>query len=195
MNEACDRCGPAVRAAYRVERRGELYLCRNCASQQWAALSARGWTIWPAGVLAVAPQASEFPSRQKSRPAGTPTACCPGCPASRAEARQRTARAAPRRPARLPRPALAAPRSQAHPQYHRGAVGPSPDPDPITDQARQRKAYPPAAPVSGRPLPPPAASSRCRGPRPAPPRRRPAAAAAPPATRTGPRSPRSHSPR
>jgi hypothetical protein len=42
MNEACDRCGPAVRAAYRVERRGELYLCRHCASQQWAALSAQG---------------------------------------------------------------------------------------------------------------------------------------------------------
>ena len=29
-------------------------------SRQWAALSAQGWTIWPAGVLAVAPQASEF---------------------------------------------------------------------------------------------------------------------------------------
>jgi hypothetical protein len=56
MNEACDRCGPAVGAAYRVERRGGLYLCRHCASQQWAALSAQGWTIWPAGVLAVAPQ-------------------------------------------------------------------------------------------------------------------------------------------
>ena len=60
MNEACDRCGPAVHAAYRVERCGELYLCRHCASQQWWALSAQGWTIWPAGVLAVAPQASEF---------------------------------------------------------------------------------------------------------------------------------------
>jgi hypothetical protein len=28
MNETCDRCGPAVRAAYRVDRSGELYLCR-----------------------------------------------------------------------------------------------------------------------------------------------------------------------
>jgi len=61
MSEACDRCGPAVRAAYRVERHGELYLCRHCASRQWAALSAQGWIIWPASVLAVAPQADEFP--------------------------------------------------------------------------------------------------------------------------------------
>jgi hypothetical protein len=60
MNEACDRCGPAVRAAYRVERRGKLYLCEHCASQHGAALSAQGWIIWPAGELAVAPQANEF---------------------------------------------------------------------------------------------------------------------------------------
>ena len=26
MNETCDRCGPAVRAAYRVDRDRELYL-------------------------------------------------------------------------------------------------------------------------------------------------------------------------
>ena len=44
MSEACDRCGPAVRAGYRVERCGELYLCRHCASRHWAALSAQGWT-------------------------------------------------------------------------------------------------------------------------------------------------------
>ena len=54
MSEACDRCGPAVRAAYRMERRGELYLCGHCASRQWAALSAQGWTIWPAGRHALA---------------------------------------------------------------------------------------------------------------------------------------------
>jgi hypothetical protein len=42
-----------------------------------------------------------------------------------------------------------------------------------------------------RPLPQAAASNRCRGPPPAPRRPLPAAAAAPPATRTGPRSPRS----
>ena len=42
MNETCDRCGPAVRAVYRVDRRGELYLCRHCTNQLWAALSAQG---------------------------------------------------------------------------------------------------------------------------------------------------------
>ena len=31
MNETCDRCGLAVRAAYRVQRLGEHYLCRHCA--------------------------------------------------------------------------------------------------------------------------------------------------------------------
>ena len=58
MNETCDRCGPAVRAAYKVERVGELYLCRHCASQQWRALSAQGWTFWSLGMHALAPQAS-----------------------------------------------------------------------------------------------------------------------------------------
>jgi RNase P subunit RPR2 len=45
MNETCDRCGPAVRAAYRVDRSGELYLCRHCTNLLWPALSARGWNI------------------------------------------------------------------------------------------------------------------------------------------------------
>lgn len=61
MNETCDRCGPAVGAAYRVNRvnrAGELYLCGHCASRQWRALSAQGWTFWPLGVHALAPQAS-----------------------------------------------------------------------------------------------------------------------------------------
>jgi hypothetical protein len=59
MNETCDRCGPAIRAAYRVDRVGrELYLCAHCASRQWPALSAQGWTIWPLGVHALAPQTS-----------------------------------------------------------------------------------------------------------------------------------------
>ena len=49
MNQTCDRCGPAVRAAYRVDRTGELYLCGHCAARHWPALSAQGWTIWPAG--------------------------------------------------------------------------------------------------------------------------------------------------
>jgi hypothetical protein len=62
MDETCDRCGPAIRAAYRVNRVGELYLCGHCAGQQWRALSAQGWTFWPLGVLALAPQAGVAPS-------------------------------------------------------------------------------------------------------------------------------------
>ena len=57
MNETCDRCGPATPAAYRVDRVGELYLCTQCATRHWRALSAQGWTFWPLGVHALAPQA------------------------------------------------------------------------------------------------------------------------------------------
>lgn len=46
MNQTCDRCGPAVRAAYRVDRGGELFLCRHCLNIFWPALSAQGWNIW-----------------------------------------------------------------------------------------------------------------------------------------------------
>jgi hypothetical protein len=59
MSEACDRCGPAVRAAYRMHKRGELYLCRHCAPRLWPTMSAQGWTIWPVSGHAVAPQADE----------------------------------------------------------------------------------------------------------------------------------------
>lgn len=45
MNETCDRCGPAVYAAYRVDRGGELYLCRHCANLLRPALTARGWRM------------------------------------------------------------------------------------------------------------------------------------------------------
>lgn len=63
MNETCDRCGPAVNAAYRVDRggvafgvdrsgvahrvdrSGELYLCGHCTNLLRPALSARGWNI------------------------------------------------------------------------------------------------------------------------------------------------------
>ena len=45
MNETCDRCGPAVRAAYRTSRGGQLYLCGHCANPLWPALSAQGWAI------------------------------------------------------------------------------------------------------------------------------------------------------
>jgi hypothetical protein len=58
MNETCDRCGPAVRAVYRVVRDGELYLCLHCASQLGAALSAQGWIISPIDERGLAPQAS-----------------------------------------------------------------------------------------------------------------------------------------
>jgi ribosomal protein S27AE len=61
MNETCDRCGPAINAAYRVDRAGELYLCGHCASRLWPALSAQGWTFWPLGVQALAPQARARP--------------------------------------------------------------------------------------------------------------------------------------
>jgi hypothetical protein len=37
---------------------GELFLCLHCASQLWAALSARGWIIWPTDERVLAPQAS-----------------------------------------------------------------------------------------------------------------------------------------
>src|SRR5512146_1427760 len=57
MTETCDRCGPAVGAAYRVEGAGELYLCGHCASRLWRALSVQGWIFWSLGVHAVAPQA------------------------------------------------------------------------------------------------------------------------------------------
>jgi hypothetical protein len=46
MNETCDRCGPAVSAVYRVNREGELYLCRHCKNQLWPTLSAQGWNSW-----------------------------------------------------------------------------------------------------------------------------------------------------
>jgi hypothetical protein len=59
MNEMCDRCGPAVAAVYRVERHRELYLCGHCTNRLRAALSAQGWTIWPAGEHALTPQANE----------------------------------------------------------------------------------------------------------------------------------------
>jgi len=58
MIETCDRCGPSVRAVYRVERHGELYLCRHCASGLWSALSAQGWAIWLVNEHALAPQAA-----------------------------------------------------------------------------------------------------------------------------------------
>ena len=45
MNETCDRCGPWVSAAYRVERGGELYLCSHCTNMLRSALTVRGWRV------------------------------------------------------------------------------------------------------------------------------------------------------
>ena len=42
MNQTCDRCEPAVCAAYRVDREGALILCRYCTTRLWTALSAQG---------------------------------------------------------------------------------------------------------------------------------------------------------
>ena len=58
MNETCDRCGPAVRAVYRVARDGELYLCGHCTNQLWQTLSEQGWSFRLAGERALAPQAA-----------------------------------------------------------------------------------------------------------------------------------------
>jgi hypothetical protein len=57
MNQTCDRCGPAVRAAYRASRGGQLYLCGHCANQLRPALSAQDWDIWPIGGYVLAPRA------------------------------------------------------------------------------------------------------------------------------------------
>ena len=57
MTETCDRCGPAVRAAYRASRGGQLYLCGHCVSRLRPALSAQGWAIRLLGQHAPAPQA------------------------------------------------------------------------------------------------------------------------------------------
>ncbi|WP_443612917.1 DUF7455 domain-containing protein [Actinospica acidithermotolerans] len=59
MNETCDRCGPAVRAAYRVQEQGELTLCRHCALDVWPTLSAQGWSILSIDATTLAPQAGE----------------------------------------------------------------------------------------------------------------------------------------
>jgi hypothetical protein len=65
MNQTCDRCGPAVRAVYRVARTGELYLCRHCTTRLRPALSAQGWAIWLAGQQTLVPQAS-WPTKLSS---------------------------------------------------------------------------------------------------------------------------------
>lgn len=58
MNETCDRCGPAVRAVYRVDRDGELYLCGHCTNQLRPVLSAQGWSVRLIGEHTLAPHAA-----------------------------------------------------------------------------------------------------------------------------------------
>jgi hypothetical protein len=60
MNEACDRCGPAVCAMYHADREGELYLCGHCADRLSPALSAQGWSIGSIGEHALAPQRADY---------------------------------------------------------------------------------------------------------------------------------------
>jgi hypothetical protein len=57
--ETCDRCGPGVRAAWRVTGPGggELCFCGACAAWYWRSLAAAGWDIWPLGGHPAAPQA------------------------------------------------------------------------------------------------------------------------------------------
>jgi ribosomal protein S14 len=70
MNETCDRCGPAVRAAYRVQKRGELYLCRHCAMRLWPTLSGQGRTLWPVDAHALAPQTYRYADADAGRNPG-----------------------------------------------------------------------------------------------------------------------------
>jgi hypothetical protein len=70
MNQTCDRCGPAVRAAYRASRGGQLYLCGHCTVRMRPALSAQGWDIWPMAAPAVMPLGPPSPGmpRESSHP-------------------------------------------------------------------------------------------------------------------------------
>jgi hypothetical protein len=86
-----------------------------------------------------------------------PRSLPPGPPgAKRSSARRRQHDGAG--PVTAARPPRATPVGSS--QYHRGAPRPGPDPHPIADQARQRKASPAAAPVTG-------GRSRSRPPAPA----------------------------
>ena len=73
MNETCDRCGPGAGAGYRVNRVGELYLCGQCASRHWRALSAQGWTFWSLGVHALASGHEKIPVCGQLAPGARPS--------------------------------------------------------------------------------------------------------------------------
>jgi hypothetical protein len=74
MNETCDRCGPATGAAYRVDRVSELYLCGQCATRHWRALSAQGWTFWPWACT----RSRRKPARRCGVAVAAAGACCAG---------------------------------------------------------------------------------------------------------------------
>ena len=65
MNETCDRCGPAVRAAYCASRRGQLDLCGHCANQLRPALSAQGWALRPMAAPTVMPPKPPSPTKPR----------------------------------------------------------------------------------------------------------------------------------
>ena len=65
MTETCDRCGPAVRAAYRASRGGQLDLCGHCANQLRPALCAQGWAIWPIVAPAIMPPGPASPAKPR----------------------------------------------------------------------------------------------------------------------------------
>ena len=70
MNQTCDRCGPAVRAAYRASHGGQLYLCGHCANQLRPALSAQGWDLRPIAAPTLIPPGTASPAwpREPSAP-------------------------------------------------------------------------------------------------------------------------------
>jgi len=67
MSQTCDRCGPAVRAAYSAARTGQLYLCGHCTTQLKPALRAQGWTICPTAVNPPEHQAAAQPQARSGR--------------------------------------------------------------------------------------------------------------------------------
>jgi hypothetical protein len=60
MTSTCDRCGPAVKAAYIAEKEdtiAALHFCSHCANDYYQALTTEGWILTPLDLAAIAPQA------------------------------------------------------------------------------------------------------------------------------------------
>src|SRR5882762_1649496 len=75
MNQTCDRCGPAVRAAYRVDRGGELYADAASARSGWRCPCKAGPSGPLAGRSRRVPRASSLQVRSEP---GDPTPAEPG---------------------------------------------------------------------------------------------------------------------